>query len=140
MNPGSKVAVTYWRGGISHDVDVMLGTLPTTDQMANADQGNSPGAAVEPSALKEFGLTLSPDTNSQDGGVVVSDVDPAGQAAEHGVQPGDVILSVGSKAVSSPADVEKMVAEAKAGGNKAVLLRIKSGDQTQFVALPFAKT
>ena len=33
-----------------------------------------------------------------------------------------------------------MVADAKAGGHKAVLLRIKSGDQTQFVALTFAQT
>ena len=140
MNPGSKVTVTYWRGGTSHDTDVTLGTLPNTDQMANADQGNGPAPAVKPSTLKEFGLTLSPDANSQDGGVVISDVDPSGQAAERGVQPGDVILSVGSTSVSSPSDVEKMVADAKAGGQKAVLLRIKSGDQTQFVALPFAKS
>ena len=140
MNPGSKVTVTYWRGGTSHDADVTLGTLPKTQQMASADQGNS-GKKVMPSALKDFGLTLSPDTSSnQDGGVVISDVDPTGQAAEHGLQPGDVILSVGANSVNTPADVEKMVADAKAGGHKAVLLRIKSGDQTQFVALTFAQT
>ncbi len=139
MNPGSKVSVTYWRSGNSHDVDVTLGKLPDTAKMASADQGNGP--AVQPTAdIKDFGLTLSPDTNSQDGGVVISDVDPTGQAAEHGLQPGDVILSVGSKSVNSPADVEKIVADAKAGGHKAVLLRIKSGDQTQFVALTFAQT
>ena len=96
---------------------------------------------MQPSALKDFGLTLSPDTaNNQDGGVVIAEVDPTGQAAEHGLQPGDVILSVGAKSVNSPAEVEKMVADAKAGGHKAVLLRIKSGDQTQFVALTFAQT
>jgi serine protease Do len=140
MDPGSKVTVTYWRGGASHDVDVTLGKLPDTEKMAAADQGNG-DSAVQPTAdLKDFGLTLSPDTNSQDGGVVISDVDPAGQAAEHGLQAGDVILSVGSKSVNSPADVEKIVADAKAGGHKAVLLRIKSGDQTQFVALTFART
>ena len=38
-----------------------------------------------------------------------------------------------------PADVEKKVADAKAGGLKAVLLRVKSGDQTRFVALSFAR-
>jgi serine protease Do len=140
MNPGSKVTVTYWRGGTSHDAEVTLGTLPKTQQLASADQGNGGGNQAMPSALKDFGLTLSPDTNAQDGGVVISGVDPTGQAAEHGLQPGDVILSVGAKSVNTPADVEKMVANAKAGGHKAVLLRIKSGDQTQFVALTFAQT
>ena len=71
---------------------------------------------------------------------MVTDVDPNGQAAEHGLQPGDVILSVGDDdGRRRPADVEKMVADAKDGGMKAVLLRIKSGDQTRFVALSFAR-
>ncbi len=138
MNPGSKVTVTYWRDGASHTADVTLGTLPDTKQMASAGDNNPP--KVLPSALQDFGLTLSPDANNQDGGVVIAGVDPTGQAAEHGLQAGDVILSVGAKSVDLPAQVEKMVADAKAGGHKAVLLRIKSGDQTEFVALTFART
>ena len=141
MDPGTAVTVTYWRAGTSHDVQVTLGKLPDTQKMASLDNGDT-GQSAQPSTLKDFGLTLSPDadTNSPDGGVVISEVDPAGQAAESGLQAGDVILSVGSASVKSPADVEKMVADAKAGGHKAVLLRVKSGDQTQFVALTFAKT
>ena len=141
MDPGADVKITYWRGNASHDTNVTLGTLPNTDQMAKADtgNGNDTGKAVKPSALTDFGLTLSPDQNDQ-GGVVISEVDPTGSAAERGLQAGDVILSVGDKSATTPAEVEKMVADAKAGGQKAVLLRIKSGDQTQFVALAFAKT
>ena len=60
-------------------------------------------------------------------------------AAERGLQPGDVILSVGDKEVAAPSDVEKLVNSAKEDGLKAVLLRIKSGDQTRFVALTFAR-
>ena len=139
MDPGAKVTVSYWRGGESHDVDVTLGKLPSTEQLASGGDQTKPPVA-KPSSLKDFGLTLSPDTSNQAGGVVISDVDPAGQGAEHGLQAGDVILSVGSKPVTSPSDVEKIVADAKAGGQKAVLLRIKSGDQTQFIALTFAQT
>ncbi len=142
MDPGTKVTVTYWRVDGSHTADVTLGTLPDTQQLAAADQSGKDQAA-KPASLEDFGLTLSPDNNNnnnQDGGVVIANVDPTGQAAEHGLQPGDVILSVGAKSVNSPAEVEKMVADAKAGGHKAVLLRIKSGDQTQFVALTFART
>ncbi len=137
MDPGAKATITYWRGGESHTADVTLGTLPDTQKMAAAGQNNAP--AVKPSALEGFGLTLSPDSSNQ-GGVVIAQVDPTGKAAEQGLQAGDVILSVGATAVDSPAQVEKMVADAKAGGHKAVLLRIKSGDQTQFVALTFAQT
>ena len=82
-------------------------------------------------------MSIAPADDNQ--GVVVTDVDPNGQAAERGLQPGDVILSVGDTVVSDPAAVEKKMADAKAGGLKAVLLRVKSGDQTRFIALSFAR-
>ena len=137
MAPGTKVKVTYWRDGTSHDAEVTLGTLPTTAQQASLDKSNTPDP-VKPSALDDFGLSLGPSDDKT--GVVVTDVDPNGQGAENGLQPGDVILAVGDKAVTSPAQVEKQVADAKSGGQKAVLLRVKSGDGTRFVALSFART
>ena len=72
--------------------------------------------------------------------MTIEDVDPNGQAAERGLQPGDVILSVGKAEVTKPADVEKLVKDAEKDGLKAVLLRVKSGDQTRFVALSFVRT
>ena len=134
MDPGAKVKVTYWRDGASHDVDVTLGTLPGEDQVAAVDQS---GEAHPSSSLADFGMMVGP--SEDESGVLVTDVDPNGQAAERGLQPGDVIISVGDAAVASAADVEKMVENAKEGGMKAVLLRVKSGDQTRFVALSFAK-
>jgi serine protease Do len=134
MAPGTKVTVTYWRDGASRDAEVTLGKLPTDDQVASADDGQS---QQEASPLDDFGLALAPSDDSE--GVVITDVDPNGQAAERGLQPGDVILSVGEVKVTKPGEVEKRVADAKAGGLKAVLLRIKSGDQTRFVALSFAR-
>jgi serine protease Do len=136
MAPGTKVTVTYWRDGKSNDVEVTLGKLPSSDQQASA--GDSSGSQdVKPSSLEDFGLAIAPsDDNS---GVVVTDVDPNGQAAEKGLQAGDVILSVGDKSVSQPNDVEKTVADAKSGGRKSVLLRVKSGDQTRYIALSFAR-
>ncbi len=139
LEPGKTVTVTYWRDGTTHDVDVTLGTFPSDDQLASADSKTPekvpPAAAA---ALADFGMSVSPSEDKN--GVVVSDVDPNGQAAEVGLQAGDVILSVGGSDVSTPADVEKKVADAKAEGLKAVRLRVKSGDRTQFVALTFAAT
>jgi len=133
LQPGTSVDVTYWRDGASHDVDVKLGTLPGEEQMAALDQPET----VEPTALENFGLAVAPAEDEV--GVMVTDVDPNGQAAERGLQPGDVILSVGNDAVKSPADVEKIMETAKDDGMKAVLLRVKSGEQTRFVALSFAR-
>jgi len=135
IDPGSKVTITYWREGAKHDTEVTLGTLPGEQEIAAVDQSGQPEA--QPSALDDFGLAVAPSEDAS--GVMVTDVDPNGQAAERGLQPGDVILSVGDDAVTSPADVEKMVENAKEGGMKAVLLRVKTGEQTRFVALSFAR-
>jgi serine protease Do len=78
---------------------------------------------------------------AEDGeGVTIAKVDPNGQAAERGLQPGDVIVSIGSDPVTGPSEVETAIASAKADGLKAILMRIKSGDRTRFVALSFART
>ena len=71
--------------------------------------------------------------------MVVTKVDPDGPAASHGFKSGDVILEVAGKAVSSPADVRKALADARGDGKRAVLLRVKSGDQTRFIALPLGR-
>jgi len=134
--PGSDVKVTYWRDGTTHDVDVKLGKLPASDQQASNEQDNGKPQA-QPSSLDDFGLALAPSDDKN--GVVITNVDPNGQGAERGLQPGDVILSVGDAKVSAPAEVEKKVADAKATGQKAILLRVKSGDQTRYVALSFAR-
>ncbi|RAI33503.1 hypothetical protein CH340_12100, partial [Rhodoplanes serenus] len=41
--------------------------------------------------------------------------------------------------VSSPADVRKALAEATSGGKKTVLMRVKSGQNTRFVAVPLGR-
>ena len=69
-------------------------------------------------------------------GVVVTAVDPASAAAEHGVQSGDVILEVGGKAVSSVSEVKKAVSQTQSQGKHSVLMRVQSGDNARFVALP----
>jgi serine protease Do len=62
-------------------------------------------------------------------------VDPDGVGAQKGLKVGDVILEAGGKPVSKPSDVADVIADAKKEGHKAILLRVKSGDDTHFVAL-----
>ena len=89
--------------------------------------------------MPKLGLTVAPGSKvagSDGSGVVVTSVDPNGVAADHGFQVGDVILDVGGKSVSNPADVRKQLADARKEGKHALLFRVKSGEGTRFVALP----
>ena len=47
-------------------------------------------------------------------------------------------LDVGGKTVSTPADVRKALADARTDKKRTVLMRMKSGDATRFVAIPIA--
>ena len=78
------------------------------------------------------------DVNDLEAILAITNVDPNGQGAQRGLQSGDVIVAVGDSMVTSPRDVEQKIADAKASGLKAVLLRVKSGERQEFVALSFA--
>jgi len=133
MQPGKSVAVTLWRKGATETVSLTLGQLPGSDQQAAITQ---PGP-VEPGTLDDMGLTV---TRAEDGkGLLVTDVDPGSDAAERGIQAGDVITSINATEVNSSTDVEKALADASKTGRKAVLFQVTRDDNSRFVALPLAK-
>ncbi len=124
--------MTYLRGGTSHNATIKLGTLPEEKQ-----------AKLEPpkptkSSLAALGLELAPAgsvAGASKEGVVVTNVDPEGVAAQRGLRAGDVILEAAGKAVTAPSDVLAAIDAAKRDGHKAVLLRVKSDEGVRFVAL-----
>ena len=134
--PGKSVDVTVWRNGKSETIKVDLGTLPKSDKQASADdQDNS--APAKPDTLADLGLTV---TKSDDGkGLVVTDVDPDSDAADRGIQAGDVITAVNSQEVAGVDDIAKAMADAAKAGRKSVLVQISRDDTNRFVALPVAK-
>ena len=133
--PEKKVDLTIYRDGSEKTLSMTLGTLPA-DKEAKADASAS--EPEQPSKLASLGLSLAPASTTAGAGkdgVVVSDLDPDGIAAQKGISVGDVILDVGGKAVSRPSDVSAAFDDAKKTGHKALLLRVKTGDQIRFVAL-----
>src|SRR6185437_7910804 len=97
LAPGSSVKLDVLHKGESKTITVTLGKLPGQRE-ANADEQQSQPESGSP----HFGLTLAPAdevAGSGGKGVVVTNVDPEGPAAEHGFQSGDVILAVGGKTV-----------------------------------------
>ncbi len=133
MQPGKAVDVVLWRNGKAETVNLTLGALPGGDKQATATQP----APVEPGTLEDMGLTV---TRAEDGkGLVVTDVDPDSDAADRGIQAGDVITAINSVEVNATQDVEKALADASKSGRKAVLFQITRDDANRFVALPLAQ-
>jgi serine protease Do len=139
IKPGETVTVSIWRDGKPQDISVTLGKLPSNDELAAVmPSPGEPEAGPQNSSLEEFGLEVGP--SDDEASVVVTGVDPNSQAAERGIQTGDTILWVDSLPVNSPEEVEQVIADAKAGGKEAILLRIKSGERTVFVPLSLARS
>jgi serine protease Do len=137
MSPGTTVKLGMVHQGEEKTVSLTLGILPNEKQASN--ERNHDQREVPDSDLPTLGLTLAPASKvsgAATSGVVVTAVADAGVAAEHGFQVGDVILDVGGKAVSTPAEVRKSLSDARSEGKHTVLFRVKSSGGTKFVALP----
>jgi serine protease Do len=136
MAPGTSAKLSIWRKGEAKTVSLTIGEL-SDQRQANADpQGTSDNGTPR------LGLTLAPASDvggAGNQGVAVMAVDPNGPAAEYGIKTGDVILDIAGKMVSKPEDVRQELANQHKDGKHSVLMRVKSGDATRFVAVPFAK-
>jgi len=136
MAPSRSIKLDILRKGETRTLIVTLGQLPNQQEAAES------GTAAPADGTSHLGMAVEPagDAAGAGGkGVVVTNVDPDGPAAEQGIQTGDVILDVGGKAVANAGEVRNAVNEAKAQGKHAVLMRVKSGKATTFVALPVGK-
>ncbi len=130
LSPGTSVKLGVVRGGKEDTLTLTLGELPKQrEARATTEERDAPNLDVP-----KLGLSLAPARNGGEG-VVVTSVDPNGAAGDR-FQTGDVILDVNGKAVATPADVRKAVAEAQSGGKHSVLMRVKSNQGTHFVAIP----
>jgi len=140
LAPGTSVKADVFHKGGSKTVTLALGELPN-ERQAKGD-GKSDDGKVQPNAVTpRLGLSLAPAGDVQGAGqkgVVVTEVDPQGPAAQRGIQTGDVILNVGGKPVASVGDVRSELAQAKSSGKNSVLLQVKSAEATRFVAVPLA--
>ena len=137
MSPGTTVKLDIIHSGQNKTLTLTLGTLPNEKQASN-DENQRDQREAPDSDMPNLGLTLAPGSKVSGGGngVVVTAVSAGGIAAEHGFQVGDVILEVGGKAVVTPAEVRKSLADARSEGKHTVLFRVKSNEGTKFVALP----
>ena len=126
--PGSTATVGVIRNGEEKTFRVVLGNL--------TDQRDSKTPTVIPkqkgTSVPRLGMQVAPSV----GGVVVTNVDPDGVAADQGLARGDVILQAGGKKVASVSDLRNVMDNAQKAGKMTVLLRVRSSDGIKFLAFP----
>jgi len=131
LKPGTTVPITVLRDQKETTLNVTIGELNLDEEgglQARQDGGEESTG---------FGLTigsLTADAARNLGvpagtsGALVTDVDPGGTAARAGLRPGNVILEVNRRPVSSPAEVQRMLQDVPSGGT-AFLLVWQAGPQ-----------
>jgi serine protease Do len=143
LHPDTDVKLSIVRYGEKREVTMRLGTFPSNKKLAALEE-EKPDTGEQ---MKDLGLSLAPAgkfPGAGDEGVVITEVDPASDAADKGLKPGDVILQVAGVTVSEPSDVAAGVKKALDGAKTEkdtvkVLMQVKSGDQMRFVALSLKK-
>ncbi|HEX8739266.1 MAG TPA: Do family serine endopeptidase [Casimicrobiaceae bacterium] len=122
LQPGTKINVEVWRDHKPVTLTATVGSWGDQTKVASAgsssaDSGDRLGVAVRP---------LTPDEKQEigHGGLLVQNV--SGPAAEAGIQPGDVIVSVGSTKVTTIDGLKHQIA--KSGKNIALLIE-RNGQQ-----------
>jgi serine protease Do len=138
------VPVTVWRKRQQVVLQVKVGKLDETEQVAAHEPAKDKPAKDEGATVTALGLTLSnitPDLKekfslSDDSkGVVVLAVGKDSPAAEKGLKPGDVIMEAAQEEVKSTGEVKGKIDDAKKAGRKSILLLVERQGDLRFVAL-----
>ena len=132
--PGETVELLVLRDSKKKTVKAIIGAM-------EADEDGHP---ISSNKLPELGMSLqklTSDLAEQFGyagahGVLVTDVSSGSIAARAGIQRGNLIEEVNREAVESPAQVKKLIKES---GRNVVLLLVRQGDASRFLALKLNK-
>jgi serine protease Do len=132
MQPDSDVKLRVLHNGAERDVAVRLGELPT-ETASVKPQGEHSDSSLSGVAVENIDSESAQDLKlpAKTQGVVVTDVDPASQAADAGLRQGDVIQEVNHKPVKNTSDFE----QALRGSKEANLLLVNRHGSTMFLAV-----
>jgi serine protease Do len=139
---GKDVPVVVWRDGRELTLTAKVGEMPDDQKQAAA----TPDKPASPKNLElaDLGLKLEPITdetrdkyqlNTDQKGVLITEVASGTPAADKGLKPGDVIVEVQQEEVKTPADVQDRVEKLRKSSRKSVLMLVQNSDGLKWVAL-----
>ena len=141
IEPGATVELTVFRDGRTQTRKVKI-TKREEERVAMQGRGEPSSSGGEVSGLGmeaadlsdelRQGLKLGEEVKS---GAVVLKLDPAGKAAQAGLQAGDVIQEVNRRKISSAKDLREAVSKAVKGGNGGNVLMLVNREGSTFYAV-----
>lgn len=138
---GETVDVLVLRDGEEVIVPVTLGRRETAEASFPAAEPDEPEAPAEAEILGLTVMQLTEENGAELGvpegteGLVITAIAPDSEAAEKGLEPGDVITEAGQQRVGEVADLVARVDEGVEEGRKSILLLVRRGGDPRFVAL-----
>ncbi|HVZ40614.1 MAG TPA: Do family serine endopeptidase [Candidatus Kapabacteria bacterium] len=145
---GDPVKLKVFRDGSTFEKDVTLRAREESDvTLKRASNDNSEEIESDNQRSLSMGALgmelrpLDPQTKrnrSVENGVMVGKVEMYGEAMSQGLQPGDIIVTVNKKPVSSPADFKKII-DASAKGDVLLLQVKRRNGSTELVGLDVKK-
>ncbi len=144
----TTVPVDIWRAGKRQTLQVVVAEMPNDEKPAATIQTARKTPANPSVDFTDLGMKLSPLTESarqkykidaQQKGIVITDVLQDGPAGEHGLKPGDVVVEVAQAPVTTPAEMQKHLDDARSANKKSILLLVQSQDGLRWVPLPVGR-
>lgn len=145
---GATVPVKFWREGkllnTSLKVEEMVDEAPpeTTGKLGKTDiPGKVPGLSI-PELKLQLGMLTEMDRRNfgipeNAKGVLILDVAANSEAAEKGIQAGDVIVEINQQRLTEPTEVKELIARSRKEGNSNILILLDMGGKgdVRFVTL-----
>lgn len=135
-SPGTRVTVTVLRDGGEMELNVRIGDLEDTEEVAAAPGSEDPlGVTVQrvtQETARRYGLR-------QATGVIVTAVEPGSPAERVGITSGDIIFRVGNQVVDDPQQFARAVAEDARDGEVLLLLRDGRTGRVGYVMVPLGR-
>jgi serine protease Do len=127
VKPGSKIEAEVIREGKTKKIKIEVGQLPENFSVASTSQGNK---------SNDLGIVVRELTFEErremniDHGVIITEVNPEGLAAEQGIRKGDIITYLLNEKIRNTRDLSSAIEKAKENSDVAMIGIVRDGVQT----------
>lgn len=137
IQPGDQAHLTVLHDGQTKDITVKVTSLPNEQTASNGKPGHDERSGRVGLALAPLSPEIRDQLDVPEGtkGAVVQGVQAGSPADMAGLQPGDLIVGVGTHAVGSPAEAAKAMRTALSGSDHSLALRVIRNGQPLFVGV-----